>query len=69
MHDVHKLLVLTQSNILSKLPSDIRFGILIGVLVFLQLFDKALDLTGVLGAGGPKLGAVLANKPINLIGS
>ena len=69
MRDVHMLLLLTLSIILSKLLSDIRFGILIGVLVFLQLLDKALDLTGVLGVGGPKLGAVLTNKPINLIES
>jgi hypothetical protein len=60
------ILILTQSIILSKLLSDIRFGILIGVLVLLQLLDEVLDLTRVLGVGGPKLGAVLTNKPLNL---
>ena len=58
------ILILTQSIILSKLLSDIRFGILVGVLVLLQLLDEVLDLTGVLCVVGPKLGAVLTNKPL-----
>ncbi len=59
-------ITITQSNILSKLLSDIRFGVLVGVLVLLQLLDEVLHLTGVLGVEGPELGAVLTNKPLKL---
>jgi len=60
------IIMITQSIILSKLLSDIRFGVLEGALVLLQLLYEVLHLTGVLGVGGPKLGAVLSNKPWKL---
>ena len=60
---VHMLLLLTQSIILSKLLSDIRFGVLEGALVLLQLLYEVLHLSRVLDVGGPILGAVLTNKP------
>ena len=55
-----------QSIILSKLLSDIRLGVLVGTLVLLQLLYEVLHLVGVLDVGGPKLGAVLTNKPRQL---
>jgi len=52
-------------NILNKLLSDIRFGLVgIRVLVLLQLLDEALDLSGVFEGCSPELGAVLTNKPL-----
>ena len=58
--------MITQSIILSKLLSDIRLGVLEGALVLLQLLYEVLHLVGVLDVGGPKLGAVLTNKPRQL---
>jgi hypothetical protein len=59
--------MITQSIIPSKLFSDIRFGVLEGALVVLQLLYEVLHLGGVFDVGGPKLGAVLTNKPRQLI--
>ena len=57
------IIMITQSIILSKFLSDIRFGVLEGALVLLQLLYEVLHLSRVLDVGGPKLGAVLTNKP------
>ena len=61
------IITITQSIIPSKLFSDIRFGVLKGALVVLQLLDKVLHLCRVLDVGGPKLWAVLTNKPKQLM--
>jgi len=58
--------MITQSIILSKFLSDIRLGVLEGALVLLQLLYEVLHLVGVLDVGGPKLRAVLTNKPRQL---
>jgi len=59
-------IMITQSIIPSKLLSDIRFGVLEGALVRLQLLYEVLHLVGVFDVGGPKLRAVLTNKPRQL---
>jgi len=61
------IIMITQSIIPSKLFSDIRFGVLKGALVVLQLLDEVLHLCRVFDVGGPKLGAVLTNKPKQLM--
>jgi len=53
-----------KKNILNKLLSDIRFRLVITeVLMLLQLFDEALDLSRVFEGWGTELRTVLTNKP------